>query len=76
MLQTNLYRALLELLPQEPLQVGNVTAINADATRTVEIPGGGEIRARGEALVGDRVFVRDGLIEGPAPALTFLTIDV
>jgi len=75
-MQTNPYRALLELLPQTPLQVGEVTVINADGTRTLELPGGGEIRARGTAALGDRVFVRDGLIEGPAPALTVLTIDV
>lgn len=76
MLQTNPYRALLELLPQAPLQVGEVTAVNADGTRTVELPGGGEIRARGTAALNDRVFFRDGLIEGQAPALTVLTIDV
>jgi len=75
-MQTNVYRALLELLPQDPLQVGTVTAINADDTRTVQLPGGGEIRARGDAALGSRVFVRGGLIEGPAPALTVLTIDV
>lgn len=75
-IQTNIYRALLDLLPQQPLQVGDVIAINADATRTVQLPGGGEIRARGDAGLGDRVFVRDGLIEGPAPALTVLMIDV
>lgn len=76
MLQTNAYRALLELLPQAPLQVGEVTSLNTDGTRTVQLPGGGEIRARGTAALNDRVFVRDGLIEGPAPALTVLTIDV
>lgn len=75
-MQTNVYRALLELLPQTPLQVGEVAAINADGTRTLELPGGGEIRARGTAALGDRVFVRDGLIEGAAPALTTLTIEV
>lgn len=75
-MQTNVYRALLELLPQEPLQVGDVTALNPDDTRTVELPGGGEIRVRGDAGLGDRVFVRGGVIEGPAPALTALTIDV
>lgn len=76
MLQTNPYRALLELLPQAPLQVGEVIAVNTDGTRTVQLPGGGEIRARGTAALNDRVFVRDGLIEGAAPALTILTIEV
>lgn len=75
-MQTNPYRALLALLPQDPLQVGTVTTINADDTRTVQLPGGGTLRARGDAALGARVFVRSGLIEGPAPALTVLTIDV
>lgn len=75
-MQTNVYRALLELLPEDPLQVGTVTAINADDTRTVQLPGGGEIRARGDAALSARVFVRAGLIEGPAPALTVLTIEI
>ncbi len=75
-MQTNLYRALRELMPEPPLLVATVTAINADQTRTVEFPGGGTQRVRGDAAVSDRVFVRNGVIEGPAPALTLLTIDV
>ena len=34
------------------------------------------LQARGDAAVSDRVFVRDGLIEGLAPALTVVTIDI
>jgi hypothetical protein len=75
-MQTNVYRALLELLPQDPLLVGTVTAVNADATRTVQLPGGGFVRARGDAAVAATVFVRGGVIEGAAPALTAITIDV
>ena len=37
---------------------------------------GGTLRARGDAALGDVVFVRDGVIEGPAPSLTLVTIDV
>ena len=43
---------------------------------TVQLPGGATLRARGDAAVADVVFVRDGVIEGPAPALTLVTIDV
>lgn len=35
-----------------------------------------QLRARGDAALGDVVFVRDGVIEGPAPSLTLVTIDV
>jgi hypothetical protein len=75
-MQTNLYRALRDLLPEPALLVATVTAINADDTLTVTFPGGGTQRVRGDAAVNDRVFVRAGVVEGPAPALTFLTIDL
>jgi hypothetical protein len=35
------------------------------------LPGGGKLQARGETTPGQRVFVRDGAIEGPAPELTY-----
>jgi len=38
---------------------------------TITLPGGGKLQARGEATQGQRVFVRDGAIEGPAPELTY-----
>lgn len=68
-------RSFLDLLPPTPLQVGTVTAI-AGGVATVELPGGGTLQARGEAAVGTRVFVRDGAIEGPAPVLPVVLIDV
>lgn len=73
---TNVYRALRALLPEPALLVATVATVNADGTRTVTFPGGGTQRVRGEAVVSDQVFVRDGVIEGPAPALTALTIEV
>lgn len=74
-METNLYRALRELLPEAPLLAGDVVAVNADGTATVQFPGGGQQRARGVAAVSDSVFVRAGVIEGPAPALTPLLIE-
>lgn len=71
----NPYKVLLGLLPQAPLQVGVVQAI-AGGVATIEMPGGGMAQARGEAAVGDRVFFRDGAIEGTAPALTVEVIEV
>lgn len=37
---------------------------------------GDQIRVRGEATLGDHVFVHGGVIEGPAPALTGTDIAV
>ncbi|MDO8903958.1 hypothetical protein [Hydrogenophaga sp.] len=73
---TNLFRQLLDLLPEQPLLVGTVTVVNSDETVTVQLSGGGLLRVRGAAAVDDRVFVRNGVIEGPAPALTDVTIDI
>jgi hypothetical protein len=64
----NPYKALLRLLPNPPLQVGTVLALN-NGVATIELPGGGHAQARGEAAVGARVFFRNGAIEGEAPAL-------
>lgn len=73
----NPYRALLELLPTSPLQVATVAASDvASGTSTVTFPGGGTQRVRGSAPVGQQVFVRGGLIEGVAPALITVDIDV
>jgi hypothetical protein len=42
----------------------------------VELPDGTQISARGEATLSERVFVRDGAIEGPAPTLPVEIIEV
>ena len=71
----NPYRQLLEVLPQRPLQVGDVLQMT-NGVAIVELPGGGRLTARGDATVGQRVFVRDGVIEGAAPSLPIETIEV
>lgn len=65
---SNPYRLLLDLLPKTPLQVGDVAG-QVGELFIITLPDGGQIQARGTASVGDRVFVRDGLIEGAAPTL-------
>ena len=71
----NPYRVLLDLLPQTPLQVGDVAAVD-NGVATITLPGGGTTNARGEAQVGERVFFRDGVIEGAAPALPVVFLEV
>ena len=71
----NPYRQLMDILPQRPLQVGDVLQM-ANGVSIVELPGGGRLTARGDATVGQRVFVRDGVIEGAAPSLSIETIEV
>ena len=71
---SNLYRELKELLGPGRMQVGEVSAY-ADGVATVDLPGGGQLRARGQAMLGGKVFVRDGVILGPAPDLPVI-VDV
>lgn len=71
----NPYKLLRELLPEAPLLVGTVTVVG-DGVATVTLPGGGTLQARGVAVVNQRVFVRDGLIEGDAPVLPVEVISV
>lgn len=71
----NFRNRLLALLPQAPLQVGTVLSTDGLVAK-VQLPGGGVVRARGDAAAGARVFVRGEVIEGPAPTLATVTIDV
>jgi hypothetical protein len=65
----NLYRQLVDLLPADRLEVGQVAAVTADGVR-VTLLDGSLISARGTAEVGDYVYIRGGAVEGPAPTLT------
>lgn len=72
---SNPYKLLRDLLPEAPLQVGTVASASGGVV-TVTLPGGGTVRARGEGFAGQRVFVRDGVVEGTAPALPVEIIEV
>lgn len=71
----NLYRVFRDLIPEVPLLVGTVTAVQAGGC-VVELPTGGTVSARGTATVGQSVFVRDGVIEGVAPTLAVVEIEI
>jgi hypothetical protein len=71
----NLYHQFRALLPDPPLQVGTVIAVSGGVV-TVQMPGGGLLKARGDALVGQKVFVRDAVVEAIAPNLTLEIIDI
>ena len=77
-MSTNLYRALRELLPEAPLQAATVVEVHtATGESTIEWPGGSQQRVRGTGVAApNRAFVRDGVIEGTAPALAFVEIEV
>ena len=67
----NPFRVFMDLMPARPWLVGTVTAVDGDMA-TITLPGGGILQAHGQATVDQRVFVRDGVIEGEAPTLTYV----
>jgi hypothetical protein len=72
---SNLFNSLKRLLPSAPLLVGEVLTSSGGIT-TIELPGGAILTVRGSATVGTNVFVRDNVVEGPAPGLATEVIDV
>ncbi|MBS3018909.1 hypothetical protein DJFAAGMI_01644 [Comamonas sp. PE63] len=66
----NLYKQFMDLQSPKPLLVGTVAFV-VNGLATINLPGGGRLQARGPAQAGQRVFVRDGVIEGEASSLTY-----
>lgn len=71
----NLYEQFRQLIPEPPLQAGTVIDVGSGVV-AVALPGGGLIRARGNAAVGQKVFVRNDVVEGIAPSLTLEIIEI
>lgn len=71
----NIYKQFMDLQSPKPLEVGTVAFV-VNGVATIDLPGGGRLQARGSAQAGQRVFVRDGVIEGEAPSLTYTQAEV
>lgn len=72
----NLWQQFSALLPESPLLIGTVVTQHNDDTVTVELLDGGLLRVSGSASVGERVFVRNGQVEGGAPTLLHSVIEI
>ena len=73
-MSTDIYRRLLNLLPAQPLLVGDVALIYPDGSARVALLGGaGEVRVLNPSGLtqGTRCFVRGDSIIGSAPALPY-----
>lgn len=72
----NPFKVLLGLLPTAPLLIGEVVEANGEDLRIL-LPDGGLARARGAYSVGQTVSFRmGGTVEGLAPALPLVEIEV
>lgn len=61
----------------EALWIGTVIAHLSDGRSLVELPGGARMIASGQEVAeGQRAFVRGGKIDGPAPGLSAVEIEV
>lgn len=73
----NLWKRFQDLLPKEPLQVATVAAHHDDGTSTVQFPGGGLARVKGqEVAIGQSAYVQGGWIRGEAPDLPVYEFEV
>ena len=57
------------------LLVGSVIAVQSNSY-VIELPDGAQITARGTANLGQKVFVRNDVIEGEAPNLPVQIIEI
>ena len=71
----NLYSSLRSLFFSDRVQVGTVTAVDSGRV-TVILPDGSIQTVRGAGSIGARVYIRGGVIEGPAPSLPVVSIDI
>lgn len=75
---SELWRRFRDLLPNDPLLVGTVQAHHADGTSTVVLPDGTTtLRVRGQGVaIGAQAFIKGGAIQGQAPSLPVVTIEI
>lgn len=71
----NLYKRFSDLSGRKPRTVG--TCIRAEFGEcTIQYPGGSLVQVKGAGVEGTRYFVLDGRLDGEAPSLASLTIEI
>lgn len=71
----NLYRRFADLSGRSARTVG--ACISAQfGSCIIQYPGGAQIEVQGAGTIGQNYFVRDGRLDGEAPILTVLEIEV
>lgn len=71
----NLFKRFSDLTGRSLRTVG--TCIASDyGESTIQYPGGSRVQVQGTGTESTRYFVRDGKLDGEAPALAALTIEI
>ena len=65
-----------QLISPPPLLLGTVATVYSDGTELVTLAGAGSVRVIGAFPSGSHVFVRNGHVEGEAPAMTIIEVFV
>lgn len=78
MILGNIWKKFVALIPTSTKYVGTIVTVINDGFYTVSLVGGGTLQVTGPVglSISDRVFITDKKIDGPAPSLTTLTIEV
>ena len=71
----NLWRRFSDMTGRSLRTVGTCVASEFGES-LIEYPGGNAVKVQGTGTVGQRYFVRDGKLDGDAPNLTALEIEV
>lgn len=73
-----IWKKFVDLLPKTPRYIGTIITVESVGRYTVQLVGGGMLQVIGESnyQISDRVFVADKRIEGRAPSLTGIVIEV
>lgn len=74
-MSANAYVRLARMLSGGPVKIGTVTAFSSGVAM-IEYPGGAKETARGDTSVGQKVFVKDGVIQGEAPSLPVYEVEI
>lgn len=75
-MSSNPWKNFRNLVPQDRPGVGEIVAVNGDGTSQVQLVGGGIITAIGSGTVGQDVFLTGNRIDGNAPTVALVTVDV
>jgi len=64
----NVWTAFNSLMPRDPLLVGGIASTDGNVS-VINLLDGGVVSVRGTGTIGNKVYIRAGRIEGPAPTM-------
>lgn len=74
----NFWQQFKDLIPSEPKLVGTIAASYGNSLYRVDLVGGGSVQATSntDRLIGDKVYITGKVIDGKAPDLPDVVIEI